>query len=64
MVAGLAADTSIVVPDKKLEDAGIKVIQDEVIQVDAAGKSVTLAGGDTLPYDNLYLATGSRSSWS
>ncbi|MFO8049337.1 MAG: FAD-dependent oxidoreductase [Desulfosudaceae bacterium] len=61
MVAGLAADTSIVVPDEKLEDSGVKVIQDEVVRVDAAEKSVALAGGDAIPYDKLYLATGARS---
>lgn len=61
MVAGLAAGKSIVVPDKMLEDAGIKVIREEVVRVDAVKKSVTVAGGSEFPYDKLYLSTGSRS---
>lgn len=61
MVAGLAADTSIVVPDKNLEGAGIKVIQDEVIEVNSAAKNLMLAGGAVIPYDKLFLATGSSS---
>lgn len=59
MVAGLAAPDSIVVPDKKLEDAGIHVLVDEVTTVDSTQKSVLTAGGKTFYYDKLFLATGS-----
>lgn len=61
MVAGLAAGKSIVVPDKMLEGAGIKVVREEVIRVDALKKEVILSGGAVFSYDKLYLATGSRS---
>lgn len=60
-MAGLAAPESIVVPDKNLENAGISVVVDEVVQVDTAQKQVRTAGGKTFPYDKLFLATGSRA---
>jgi NADH oxidase (H2O2-forming) len=60
-VAGLAASNSIVVPDKMLEGAGIKVVHDEVTKVDAANKSVFVSGGKEFKYDKLFLATGSSS---
>lgn len=37
---------------------GINVVHDWAIDVDRAAKSVTLAGGDTLPYDKLILSPG------
>lgn len=61
MVAGLAASESIVVPDRMLAGMGIRVVQDEVTQVDALQRTVTVTGGETFPYDKLYLATGSSS---
>jgi NADPH-dependent 2,4-dienoyl-CoA reductase/sulfur reductase-like enzyme len=61
VVAGLAAGESIVVPDKMLEGAGIHVVQDEVVRVDAAKKAVFVAGGGEFKYDKLILATGSHS---
>ncbi len=57
-MAGLAAEDAIVVPDQNLKNAGIEVIEGEVIRLDANGRTVTLAGGDTLGYDKLFLATG------
>ena len=44
-----------------LAGMGIKVVQDEVTKVDALLKTVAVSGGDTFPYDKLYLATGSSS---
>jgi NADH oxidase (H2O2-forming) len=60
-VAGLAASNSIVVPDKMLEGAGIKVVREEVTKVDAVNKSVLVSGGKEFKYDKLILATGSSS---
>jgi NADPH-dependent 2,4-dienoyl-CoA reductase/sulfur reductase-like enzyme len=60
-VAGLVTSESIIVPDKKLQGAGINVVQDEVTRVDAAKKMVFTAGGKEFSYDKLYLATGSSS---
>ena len=57
-MAGLAAEDAIVVPDQNLQNAGIEVIEGEVVGVDASDRKVTLAGGDTLGYDKLFLATG------
>ncbi len=44
-----------------LQGMGINVIHDTVTKVDAAGKVVLTAKGDTFTYDKLYLATGSSS---
>lgn len=44
-----------------LENAGIKVVHEEVTGVDAAGKSVIVSSGEKFKYDKLYLATGSSS---
>ena len=59
-MAGLAAGESIVVPDKMLENAGIKMVVDEVTKIDPGKKEVYTASGKGFQYDKLYLATGSR----
>ncbi len=59
-MAGLAAKDSIVVPDKKLESAGVHVVIDRAVGIDSTGKTVTLAGGDTISYDKLLLANGAE----
>ena len=61
MVAGLAASESIVVPDRMLTGMGVRVVQDEVTRVDALQRTVAVTGGETFPYDKLFLATGSSS---
>jgi len=60
VVAGLAAGESIVVPDKMLEGAGIKVVREEVTTVDPVKKSVAVSDGQEFKYDKLFLATGAR----
>jgi NADH oxidase (H2O2-forming) len=60
-VAGLATGQSIVVADKMLEGAGIKVVKGEVTSVDAANKNVCVSGGEVFDYDKLYLATGASA---
>ncbi len=60
-MAGLAADSSIIVPDAKLEGMGIKVIVGEVTDVNAAEKKLTLGDDRTLEYNKLFLATGASS---
>ena len=52
-MAGLAAEDAIVVPDQNLQNAGIEVIEGEVVRLDANGRTVTLASGDTLGYDTV-----------
>jgi len=61
VVAGLATGMSIVVPDKKLEDAGINVFVAEVTKVDAEKKKVLVSDGREFNYDKLFLSTGSSS---
>jgi sulfite dehydrogenase len=41
-----------------LKAMGVKVVQGDVIAVDAAGKKVRIAGGGELPYDRLILSPG------
>jgi NADH oxidase (H2O2-forming) len=60
-VAGLAAPESIVVPDKKLQEAGINVTVGEVTELDIAQKQALTADGRRFPYDKLFLATGSSA---
>ena len=60
-MAGLAAQPSIIVPDAKLESMGIKVIVDEVTDVNAAEKKIFLNGNISLDYNKLFLSTGASS---
>ncbi len=41
-----------------LKAAGVKVLQGEVVAIDAAARRVGLAGGSELPYDRLVLSPG------
>jgi len=61
VVAGLVTGQSIVVPDKMLEGMGARVVQDEVVRIDAQAKIAFTAGGAEFPYDKLFMATGSSS---
>lgn len=58
MVAGLVTGQSVVVPDKMLEGMGVKVVREEVTDVDPQGKTVVTRGGESFGYDKLFLATG------
>jgi len=42
----------------KLAASGVNVVHDWAVGVDRAAKTVTLAGGDTVPYDKLILSPG------
>jgi len=44
--------------DKLVANYGVERIQADVIAIDAAGRTVTLAGGQKLPYDRLVIAPG------
>ena len=57
-MAGLVTDESIVNPDKKLEDSGIRVIIDEATHIDRLKKMVTVSSGDEISYDKLLLTMG------
>lgn len=58
-MAGLVTGESIVNPDAKLADAGVKVVVDRVNRVDRQAKKVFVAGGAEYAYDKLILSTGS-----
>ena len=58
--AGKTADDLTLVEPGSYERAGIEVRRgDRIIAIDRAGKTVALASGDVLRYDQLVLATGS-----
>ena len=42
---------------------GVRLVRDSVQSVDADGRTVRLAGGDTLPYDRLILSPGVDFLW-
>lgn len=48
-----------IVPDTILSNNGIELMVDEVTSIDRAAKTVTTAGGETVSYEKLILATGS-----
>jgi sulfide:quinone oxidoreductase len=50
----------LVKPEKKLLDANVNLVVDEVTRIDVEGQAVGLASGETLLYDQLVVATGSR----
>lgn len=60
-MAGLAASESIIIPDSKLEGAGIKLIMGNVTGITPDKKQVTLGNGESIEYSKLFLATGSSS---
>jgi sulfide dehydrogenase [flavocytochrome c] flavoprotein chain len=46
-----------------LKAMGVKVVQGDVIAIDAAGRKVRLAGGAELPYDRLVVSPGIDFMW-
>lgn len=60
-MAGLAAPDSIVVPDKKLEGAGINVFIGAATKIDASKKKVLTSDNNEFDYDKLFIATGSSA---
>ncbi len=48
----------------ELRSMGVKIVQDYASGVDADSKNVTLAGGETLPYDKLLLSPGIDFRWN
>lgn len=60
MVAGLAAPESIVNPDEKLENAGVRVVLGKASRIDATAKQLVLDDGQKLSYDKLVLGTGAE----
>jgi sulfide dehydrogenase [flavocytochrome c] flavoprotein chain len=64
MLVGLRDMASITVSRAGLRRAGVAVIRERVIGIDAAGRRVRLAGGLALPFDRLVLAPGIRLLWN
>ena len=58
VIAGEKTLADITVGYEGLKKYGVKVVQGEVVAVDADKRSIKLASGDTLSYDRLVLAPG------
>ena len=54
-----SADKNLI-PDAALSKNGIDLIVDEVTSIDKEAKTVATAGGETIGYEKLFLATGSQ----
>ena len=63
VLVGLRDFDSIVVPRQGLGRAGVKVVQDRAVAVDARQRLVRLAGGSALSYERLIMAPGIRFLW-
>jgi NADPH-dependent 2,4-dienoyl-CoA reductase/sulfur reductase-like enzyme len=48
---------------ENMAKAGVTVVHDRATGVDRSGRTVTLAGGQTLPYDRLIVAPGIDLKW-
>lgn len=49
-----------IIPDALLSNNGIELMVDEVTSIDRTAKTLTTAGGETVGYEKLILATGSQ----
>ncbi len=61
-----SSDNDILPAEAAFQKAGVDVIHDEVLSIDRAAKTVSLADGGTLSYEKLVLGTGSlpiRPKW-
>lgn len=47
------------IPDAMLMNAGVELVVDEVVKIDKEKKTAVLAGGETVSYEKLVIATGS-----
>jgi len=51
---------NLVRPEQSLLDGNVQLVVGDVTRIDPAAKAVTLASGETLGFDQLVIATGSR----
>ena len=64
VIGGFTDMASITTPYATLgAKHGVKIVKDTVARIDAAKKTVTLAGGSTLPYDKLIVSPGVEMMW-
>lgn len=59
IVGTVGSPQNNLIPDKLLSNNGIELIRGEAAEIDREKKSVSLAGGETVGYDKLVMATGS-----
>ena len=65
VISGLREMRDITVSYDELANRhGIRVVNDKVVAIDSATRSVTLEGGDTLSYDRLVMAPGIEHEYS
>jgi len=63
VIAGLREPTQQEFSYDKVAAAGVRVVPEAATAVDPVGRTVTLAGGDKLPYDRLAIAPGVEMNW-
>lgn len=63
VIAGLWDMDQITFGYDGVRAAGVEVVHDTAASIDPEGKSVTLAGGDTLSYDFLVVSPGVQMIW-
>jgi NADPH-dependent 2,4-dienoyl-CoA reductase/sulfur reductase-like enzyme len=63
VLGGLRDLASITFDHAQLQTHGVEVVQDSAVSLDPDARSVTLAGGQTLPYDRLVLSPGIGFRW-
>lgn len=64
VVVGLRDLDSITVGRAGVRRAGVRLVHEHATAIDAAGRSVRLEGGSTLPFDRLVVAPGIRFLWN
>ena len=64
VIAGLAQMNEITFGDAGLRKAGIAVVRDEAVEIDAPGRTVRLKSGRRLAYDRLVLSPGVDFVWN
>ncbi len=64
VIAGLQGLDSVTHGFDGLRRHGVELVEAEAVAVDPAGRTIRLAGGDTLPFDRLVLAPGIDLAWN
>jgi len=63
VLAGMRSIEQITFGYEALARRGVRVVHDEVTAVDAAGRTVRLGGGASVPYDRLIMSPGIDLRW-
>ncbi len=64
VIGGIRELDSVTFAYDGLKRAGVTVVHDEAVSIDAENDGIQLSGGDKLPYDRLVLSPGIDIKWS